>query len=117
MSFYQAHWYINPIWFWLDILTDNPCIENGMLDLAYFTEVDPMWADSKKTFLINPDAALFANLPAQLACPFDCALATAGFPQKRSSGVRGAKDRCTPLMVGMNGMWAALPRRRCWHRE
>lgn len=96
-SFYQAHWYINPIWAWLEVLTDHPCIETGTFDLAYFTEVDPLWHDSKKTFLINPEAALFANMVAQLACPVDCIAATAGFPLNELFWCAGCQGNLFPL--------------------
>lgn len=97
LSFYQAHWYINPIWFWLEVLTDHPCIESGVFDLAYFTEVDPLWHDSKKTFLINPESVLFSNVIAQLACPFDCVLATAGFPSNEIFWCAGCQGNMFPL--------------------
>lgn len=96
-SFYQAHWYTNPIWFWLEVLTDHPCIESGTFDLAYFTEVDPLWHDSKKTFLINPEAALFTNMVAQLACPVDCIMATAGFPSNEMFWCAGCQGGMYPL--------------------
>lgn len=98
-SFYQSHWYTNPIWFWMEVLTDSPCIETGSFDLAYFTEVDPLWADSKKTFLINPDAALFTNMIAALACPVDCVAATAGFPVNEIFWCAG----CNGMMYPLNG--------------
>lgn len=34
LSFYQAHWYINPIFFWLKVLRDNSCLEQGVFDIA-----------------------------------------------------------------------------------
>jgi conjugal transfer pilus assembly protein TraU len=97
MSFYQAHWYINPIWFWLEVLLDHPCLESGVFDLAYFTEVDPLWHDSKKTFLINPEAVLFGNMVAQLACPFDCTTATLGFPLTELFWCAGCQGSMFPL--------------------
>lgn len=96
-SFYQAHWYTNPIWFWMEVLTDHPCIESGYFDLGYFTEVDPLWSDSKKTFLINPDAALFTNMVATLACPVDCVAATAGFPLNEIFWCSGCQGNMYPL--------------------
>ena len=26
-AFYQAHWYVNPILYWLEVLLDFPCLE------------------------------------------------------------------------------------------
>ena len=34
-SFYQAHFYVNPILYWLGVVTDFPCLEKGAFDLAY----------------------------------------------------------------------------------
>ena len=71
-SFYQAHFYVNPVLYWLEVVTDFPCLERGSFDLAYLTEVDPLWNDDELTFLLNPDAVLFANPVAIAACAADC---------------------------------------------
>lgn len=60
-AFYHAHWYTNPLMFWLEVLMDDNCLERGVFDLAYLTEVDPLWSDSESTFIINPDVALWGN--------------------------------------------------------
>ncbi|MBL8999096.1 MAG: TraU family protein, partial [Gemmatimonadetes bacterium] len=78
-SFYQAHFYVNPVMYWLDVVTDFPCLERGSFDLAYLTEVDPLWNDDELTLLLNPDAVLFANPVAIAACAADCVAATVGF--------------------------------------
>ena len=78
-SFYQAHFYVNPVLYWLEVVTDFPCLERGSFDLAYLTEVDPLWNDDELTLILNPDAVLFANPVAIAACAADCVAATAGF--------------------------------------
>ena len=78
-SFYQSHWYANPVITWLEIMTGFPCLESGSFDLAYMTEVDPLWNDDELTLLIQPEAVLFANPVAIAACAADCVKATAGF--------------------------------------
>jgi conjugal transfer pilus assembly protein TraU len=78
-SFYQAHYYINPVLYWLEVVTDFPCLERGSFDLAYLTEVDPLWNDDELTLLLNPDAVLFANPVAVAACAADCVAASTGF--------------------------------------
>ena len=46
----------------MEVVTDFPCLERGSFDLAYLTEVDPLWNDDELTLiLLNPDAVLFAN--------------------------------------------------------
>ena len=51
----------------------------GSFDLAYLTEVDPLWNDDELTLILNPDAVLFANPIAIAACAADCVAATVGF--------------------------------------
>jgi conjugal transfer pilus assembly protein TraU len=80
-SFYQVHYFLNPVLYWLEVLLDFVCLERGSLDLAYITEVDPLWNDSDLTTLLNPEVLLFANPIAQAACAADCVAASAGFPQ------------------------------------
>ena len=78
-SFYQVHWYLYPVLFWLELLVDFVCMEKGDFDLAYLTELDPLWNDDETGFILNPEAVLFANPIAQAACAVDCGLASAGF--------------------------------------
>lgn len=67
------------------------------MDIAYLSEVDPLWNDSTLSMLINPEAALFGNLIAQGACAADAAAASAGLPLavilvRRESGVNVPAD-------------------------
>ena len=78
-SFYQVHWYVYPVIYWLELLTDFVCLEKGSFDVAYITELDPLWNDDEVSFMLNPEAALFGNAIAQAACMADCVTATAGF--------------------------------------
>ncbi len=79
-SFYQVHWYTNPILSWLQVLLDFPCLEKGTLDIGYLTEIDPLWANDELAAILNPEAVLFANPVAQAACSADCVAASAGLP-------------------------------------
>src|SRR3546814_18112862 len=58
---------------------DFICLEKAAFDVAYMTELDPLWADDELSFIINPEAVLFGNPIAQAACAADCVLASAGF--------------------------------------
>ncbi len=60
-SFYQVHWYFTPWLFVLEVLLDTDCLEQSAWDLAYMTELDPLWDDSVTTFFLNPDVSLFAK--------------------------------------------------------
>jgi conjugal transfer pilus assembly protein TraU len=102
-SFYQAHWYKNPVLFYLEILTDNVCLEEGGFDIAYMTELDPLWNDSELTSIINPDVFLFANPIAQAVCAADCLAATAGFSRPELFWCAG----CNGLMYPLGGNLSA----------
>lgn len=78
-SFYQVHWYMYPVLYWLELIVDLVCMEKGDVDLAYITELDPLWNDDETAFILNPEAVLFANPIAQAACAADCVMASAGF--------------------------------------
>lgn len=79
-SFYQIHWYVYPVIYWLELLMDFACLEQQAFDVGYLTELDILWNDDETSFLINPEAVLFGNPLAQAACAGDCVAATAGFP-------------------------------------
>jgi len=78
-SFYHVHWYIYPLIYWLELLTDFICLEQGAFDVAYLTELDPLWNDDETAFILNPEAVLFGNPIAQSACAADCLAASLGF--------------------------------------
>ena len=71
-SVWHAHYYMYPLLSWIGVLLDLGCLEGGGLDIAWASELDPAWLDDELSFLLNPEAALFANLPAQAACAADC---------------------------------------------
>jgi len=79
-AFYQVHWYIYPLLSWMNLLTDITCVTPESFDILYLTELDPLWDDDELAFLIDPEAALFANPITQAACAADCVAASVGFP-------------------------------------
>ena len=101
-SFYQAHWYMAPLMFWLEVLLEDFCLERGVFDLAYLTEMDPTWDDSEWAFFLNPDIALFANLPAKAACAVDCVMSTAGFGTNTLYWCNGCAGSIYPLTGWVN---------------
>jgi len=96
-SFYQVHWYFTPWLFVLEALLDSNCLEQSAWDLAYMTELDPLWDDPVTTFFLNPDASLFANPAAAAACAADCAAATAGLPISELYWCAGCHGGIFPL--------------------
>jgi conjugal transfer pilus assembly protein TraU len=79
-SFYHVHYYVFPILAILGILTDFTCIEGGELDVAYMSEFDPLWGADDLQQIFNPEAILFGNPLAQLACIADCTSASLNKP-------------------------------------
>lgn len=77
---WHVHWYIYPLIYWLELLTDFVCLEKSGVDIAYITEFDPMWQDDALSFIVNPEAALFGNPIAQAACAADCVASSTGLP-------------------------------------
>jgi len=70
-TFAQAHYLIFPVWSILELFTDFVCVEDSGFDVAYITELDPLWQDDELAFIIQPEALLFANRFAQMACIAD----------------------------------------------
>lgn len=79
-SFYQAHQYINPILYILDVMSGWSCLEQAPFDIGYITEYDPSWHDDELSAILSPEETLFASLPAALICIGDCVAATAAMP-------------------------------------
>lgn len=80
-SFYNVHYYKFPLLSWLSVLPDFSCVQKeGNLDVT-LSELDPLWSDDTWSMVLNPEAALFATLPAQAACIADCTTTSIDKPQ------------------------------------
>ena len=77
-SKWHAHYYYYPLISMLGTTIDALCLESTAFDLAWMSELDPLWMDAELSTLLNPEALLFANPIAQGACAADCAIASAG---------------------------------------
>jgi conjugal transfer pilus assembly protein TraU len=111
-SFYQVHWYVYPVIYWLELLTDFACLERASFDVAYLTELDPLWNDEETGFILNPEAVLFGNPIAQAACAADCALASSGFPNDALFWCGGCQGSLYPfsgsISAHVGGVQASL---------
>ncbi len=96
-SWYHVHWYTDPFLYWSELLLDHRCLERGEFDLAYLSELDPLWNDDELTLVLNPDVVLFANPVAVAACAADCAAATAGMPLSELFWCGGCMGPLYPL--------------------
>lgn len=96
-SFYYVHWYIFPLMYWLNVLTDGLCIEQGEFDIAYLTELDPTWHDDELAFIINPEAVLFSSEVAQASCAADAIASTFHKPLDPLFWCAGSQGGMYPL--------------------
>lgn len=96
-SFYFVHWYIYPLIYWLNILTDAVCLESADFDIAYLTELDPTWHDDELAFIINPEAVVFANPISQMACAADAIKSAVGLPIDMLFWCAGSHGAMYPL--------------------
>jgi len=80
-SFYHVHYYIYPLIYWLELITDFICLEKSTFDLAYLSELDVTWNDEKLQALLNPESFLFGSSVAQATCVIDCAASTIDLPR------------------------------------
>ncbi|MBQ4839845.1 TraU family protein [Pseudoalteromonas luteoviolacea] len=79
--FQQMHYFIFPVLAILDMYTDLPCIDyDRQFDLAMITEILPTWNDDLLAMVVNPEAVLFANPAAALACAADASSTIFGRP-------------------------------------
>lgn len=80
-SFYHVHYYVYPLIYWLELITDFVCLEKSTFDVAYMSELDVTWNDEKLQILLNPESFLFGNPIAQAACAIDCSSSTVSLPR------------------------------------
>ena len=102
-AFYQVHWYMYPVIYWLELLTDFICLEKHNFDLAWVSELDPTWNDDETSFLLNPEAMLFANPIAQVACAADCVAATVGLSRDELFWCAGCQGSLYPYGGNVEG--------------
>lgn len=68
----QAHFWYFLVWSLISDEVEDLCLESdNSFDLAYMTEIDPLWQEDDVAFIIQPEALLFANKFAQMACMAD----------------------------------------------
>jgi conjugal transfer pilus assembly protein TraU len=44
---WHVHYYIYPLLYWMEMVTDFLCLEASSFDVAYMTEIDPLWQDDE----------------------------------------------------------------------
>ena len=101
--FQQVHYYILPVFQMMNFFADFPCLEEEDFDLAYMTEVDPVWSNDALAFLLNPEALLFGNPVSQLSCIPDSVAAATGYPLDSLFWCMGSWGGSYPLTGSIEG--------------
>jgi conjugal transfer pilus assembly protein TraU len=94
---YQAHYYVYPLFYLLELLGDFICFEQASFDLAYMTEIDPTWNDDTLAALVYPETVVFDFPLAQVACAADCVAATAALPLDQLFWCAGCNGSMYPM--------------------
>jgi len=101
-TFFQGHYYHFPLYALLGMFVDWMCFENSDFDIAYLTEIDPLWNDDTLSAIINPEALLFGNPIANLACMADSISSQVNLPLDILFWCKGSWGNAYPL-TGQTG--------------
>jgi len=96
-AFYHVHWYVYPVLYWMNLVVNLACMQSESFDIAYMTELDPLWQDDELALWLNPEVILFANPLAQLACSTDCVKASTSTPINSLFWCAGCQGGVYPL--------------------
>lgn len=96
-SFRNINYYVSPFMFIMQTVMDNDCMEKLNFDLAYTSNLDPMWDDPELAGIITPYMYAFADTAAQNACAVDCGAAAVGFPISSLFWCAGCNGGTYPL--------------------
>ena len=103
ISNWHVHYYIYPLLYWLELLTDFVCLEKTSFDIAYLSELDPMGLDDELSSIIHPEAFLFNNILAQTACAADCLSANVSLARDEMFWCSGCQGSMYPMNGNING--------------
>lgn len=76
-AYYHTHYYVYPLLFLLNLVSDLGCMDMSSYDLAYLSEFDPSYKSDKIANLLHPETFLLSNPIAKAACSVECITATA----------------------------------------
>lgn len=102
MSSWHVHYYIYPLLYWLELLTDFVCMEEASFDVAYMSELDPTGSDDDLASILSPEAFLFNNLVSQAACSADCLKSSTSLPSDNLHWCSGCQGTMFPLNGNVN---------------
>jgi len=100
---WHTHYYIYPALSILNLVTDVLCADVAQFDIGYVTELDPVWNSDSLSLIINPEALIFSNQAAVMACTADCALSSAGRSSKELFWCQGCENSVYPMNGNVKG--------------
>lgn len=102
---YQATYIKYPLLKFAQILQDVVCLSpDSSVDYVYPTSIDPLWNSDMWGIIATPDALLFANPIAQMACIADSVAANAGFSLDPLYWCAGSWGSMFPLGASNSGV-------------
>jgi conjugal transfer pilus assembly protein TraU len=96
-AFRNINYYVSPFMFIMQVVMDNDCMEKVNFDLAYTSNLDPMWDDPELAGILTPYMYAFADTAALNACAVDCGAAAIGFPLSSLFWCAGCNGSTYPL--------------------
>jgi len=102
LATYNVHYYFFNAFDVIDLFVDLPCSLHEGFDIAYISEIDPMWNNDLLSFVLNPEAILFGNPVAQLACAADSSAAVRKYPLDSLFWCVGSWGSAYPLAGSAN---------------
>ena len=96
-AFQQMHYFIFPVWKILDMFWDVPCLKDEGFDVAMLSEIVPTWNNDLMAMIMNPEAVLFGNPVASLACAADSIEALSAMPRNELFWCMGSWGNAYPL--------------------
>lgn len=93
----QVHWYEYPVASMLEIMKSVTCKSSSGFNLAYVTEVDPLWQDDLWSAIFSPESALFANPIAVASCAVDAVASSFSTPLDAMFWCAGTWGQVYPL--------------------
>lgn len=117
----NSHYYFFNLFDVIDLFVDIPCTRHEGFDIAYVSEIDPMWNNDVLNFVVNPESILFGNLAAQASCMADSVAASTAYPLNALFWCVGSWGSAYPLTgstnVGDTVKNSALIQARTIYRE
>ncbi len=98
----QVHWFQYPLFSMMEMMSSLGCKNTSGFDLAYMTEIDPLWQNDTWSAIFAPENSLFTSVFANMACAVDSVAATLGYPLDPLFWCAGSWGNVYPLAGNSN---------------